>query len=46
MGFLRPLRQLYVQVIIAIIAGIALGHFYPQTGEALKPLSTVGSRCR
>ncbi len=29
---------LYVQVIIAIIAGVALGHYYPQTGEAMKPL--------
>lgn len=28
---------LYVQVIIAIIAGILLGHFYPQLGEKMKP---------
>jgi aerobic C4-dicarboxylate transport protein len=31
-------HHLYVQVLIAIVAGAILGHFYPQTGEALKPL--------
>ena len=31
-------RHLYVQVVIAIAAGIAVGHFAPATGEALKPL--------
>lgn len=31
-------RSLYVQVITAIIIGIALGHFYPETGAAMKPL--------
>ncbi|WP_373284541.1 dicarboxylate/amino acid:cation symporter [Sphingomonas metalli] len=30
--------QLYVQVLIAITAGVLLGHFAPATGEALKPL--------
>ncbi len=30
--------QLYVQVLIAIAAGIALGFFYPGAGEAMKPL--------
>lgn len=30
--------HLYVQVIAAIIVGIALGHFYPQVGEEMKPL--------
>ena len=30
--------HLYVQVIFAIVAGALIGHFYPQTGEALKPL--------
>ncbi|GGO91009.1 dicarboxylate/amino acid:cation symporter [Stakelama pacifica] len=30
--------HLYVQVLIAIVAGVALGHFAPATGEALKPL--------
>ena len=29
---------LYVQVLVAIVAGVLLGHFYPTTGEALKPL--------
>ncbi|MFU8927858.1 dicarboxylate/amino acid:cation symporter [Acinetobacter puyangensis] len=29
---------LYVQVIFAIVAGILLGHFYPEVGESLKPL--------
>ena len=30
--------QLYVQVLIAIVAGAVLGHFWPAYGEALKPL--------
>jgi aerobic C4-dicarboxylate transport protein len=35
----RPLyRSLYFQVITAIVIGIALGHFYPETGAAMKPL--------
>ncbi len=35
----RPLyRHLYFQVIVAIAVGALVGHFYPQTGEALKPL--------
>jgi aerobic C4-dicarboxylate transport protein len=29
---------LYVQVLIAIALGIAVGYFYPNTGKALKPL--------
>jgi len=29
---------LYVQVLIAIALGVLLGHFYPKTGTALKPL--------
>ena len=29
---------LYVQVLIAIAVGIALGHFYPDLGKAMKPL--------
>lgn len=28
---------LYVQVIIAIIFGVSLGYFYPETGEMMKP---------
>ena len=30
--------HLYFQVLVAIIAGVLLGHFVPATGEALKPL--------
>ena len=34
----RPLyKSLYVQVITAIVIGVALGYFYPQAGEAMKP---------
>jgi len=31
-------QQLYFQVIVAIIAGILLGKFYPELGEKMKPL--------
>nr|WP_205214972.1 MULTISPECIES: dicarboxylate/amino acid:cation symporter [Sphingomonas] len=35
----RPLtHHLYVQVLIAIALGVLVGHFWPKTGEALKPL--------
>jgi aerobic C4-dicarboxylate transport protein len=34
----RWYSHLYFQVIIAIVMGALLGHFYPQTGEAMKPL--------
>jgi len=34
----RWYAHLYVQVLIAITAGVLIGHFAPQTGEALKPL--------
>jgi aerobic C4-dicarboxylate transport protein len=30
-------HQLYFQVIIAIVAGILLGKFYPELGEKMKP---------
>ena len=30
--------HLYAQVLTAIVLGILLGHFYPQLGEAMKPL--------
>ena len=31
-------RSLYFQVITAIVIGVLIGHFWPQTGEAMKPL--------
>ncbi|PZU56412.1 MAG: C4-dicarboxylate transporter DctA [Sphingobium sp.] len=31
-------RHLYFQVLVAITLGIIVGHVWPQTGEALKPL--------
>ncbi|TDV42765.1 aerobic C4-dicarboxylate transport protein [Pseudomonas graminis] len=31
-------KSLYAQVIVAIIIGIALGHWYPETAVTLKPL--------
>ncbi|WP_447592567.1 dicarboxylate/amino acid:cation symporter [Aquipseudomonas campi] len=31
-------KSLYVQVLVAIAIGIAIGHFYPDTGVVLKPL--------
>ncbi len=35
----QPLyKTLYFQVIVAITIGILLGHYYPETGVALKPL--------
>ncbi|MDM0116046.1 dicarboxylate/amino acid:cation symporter [Variovorax sp. J22R133] len=34
----RWYRHLYVQVLIAVLIGIVLGHFYPRLGEAMKPL--------
>lgn len=35
----RPLySQLYVQVLAAILLGVIIGHVWPETGEALKPL--------
>ena len=35
----KPLyRSLYFQVIVAIVLGVLLGHFYPETGAAMKPL--------
>ena len=30
--------SLYLQVLIAIALGVALGHFYPESGAAMKPL--------
>jgi aerobic C4-dicarboxylate transport protein len=35
----QPLyKSLYFQVLLAIVIGVLLGHFYPSTGEAMKPL--------
>ena len=35
----RPLyTSLYFQVIVAIVIGVLVGHFFPETGEAMKPL--------
>src|SRR5438128_302997 len=31
-------RSLYFQVIVAIAIGVLLGYFFPETGEAMKPL--------
>lgn len=31
-------RQLYVQVLVAIALGVAIGHFFPDVGVQLKPL--------
>ncbi|MFM0482030.1 C4-dicarboxylate transporter DctA [Paraburkholderia strydomiana] len=37
----KTLSKLYVQVLIGIIAGILLGHFYPDVGSQLKPLGDL-----
>ncbi len=34
-----PMRRLYVQVLIAIVIGILLGHFYPHFAVMMKPFS-------
>ena len=31
-------RHLYVQVLCAIVLGVLLGHFYPDTATQFKPL--------
>lgn len=35
---LKIFRNLYIQVLLAIVAGVLLGHFYPQLATYLKPL--------
>jgi aerobic C4-dicarboxylate transport protein len=35
----KVFKILYVQVLIAIAAGIAVGHYYPEFGAGLKPLA-------
>ncbi|MDR5737646.1 C4-dicarboxylate transporter DctA [Caballeronia sp. LZ016] len=37
----KTLSKLYVQVLIGIIAGILLGHFYPDISSQLKPLGDL-----
>ena len=38
-GVKEPIyKSLYFQVIVAIVIGILLGHFVPETGAAMKPL--------
>lgn len=37
----RLLSSLYIQVLLAITAGIFLGHFYPELGTAMQPLGTA-----
>ena len=34
----RFYQSLYLQVLTAIVIGVMLGHFFPHTGEAMKPL--------
>ena len=31
-------KSLYFQVLVAIAIGVVLGHYYPETGAAMKPL--------
>ncbi|OJA45257.1 C4-dicarboxylate transporter DctA [Burkholderia ubonensis] len=38
MTLMRPLRLLYVQVLVGMALGVAVGHLFPQAGVALKPL--------
>jgi aerobic C4-dicarboxylate transport protein len=40
-GRRRWYAHLYVQVLIALVAGMMIGHFAPATGEALKPLGDM-----
>jgi len=37
-GFLRVFRLLYVQVLVGVVLGLAVGAVWPHLGEALKPL--------
>src|SRR3954465_3273424 len=38
MNFSKLLKLLYVQVLIGLVLGIAVGHYWPEFGAALKPL--------
>ncbi len=37
-GKLPLYRSLYAQVLVAVVIGVVLGHFYPTLGTAMKPL--------
>jgi DAACS family dicarboxylate/amino acid:cation (Na+ or H+) symporter/aerobic C4-dicarboxylate transport protein len=37
----KSLSKLYVQVLIGIVAGVLVGHFYPDIGSQLKPLGDL-----
>lgn len=37
----KTLSRLYVQVLIGIVAGVLVGHFYPDVGSQLKPLGDL-----
>lgn len=37
----KSLSGLYVQVLIGIVAGVLVGHFYPDIGSQLKPLGDL-----
>lgn len=39
MTLARPLRLLYVQVLLGMLLGMTLGHLWPQAGAMFKPLS-------
>ena len=41
MSAAKPSHSLYIQVLIAIAIGIALGHYFPHAGEACKPLGDI-----
>jgi aerobic C4-dicarboxylate transport protein len=34
-------NHLYIQVLTAIFLGVVIGHFYPNVGEAMKPLGDI-----
>ena len=38
MNLAKPFKLLYVQVLIGLIVGITVGHYWPDFGAALKPL--------
>jgi DAACS family dicarboxylate/amino acid:cation (Na+ or H+) symporter/aerobic C4-dicarboxylate transport protein len=37
----KSLSRLYIQVLIGIVAGVLVGHFYPDIGSQLKPLGDL-----